>query len=148
MFTCCRNWMFLASRWLEIYIDIQNGYFADSEQFKAKLISILLTLGKLKLTLFVSFYWLGQVTLILLSLGKTCRKKQSKQSPFDNGFKKNSRTTNRIWGRSFSMIQSAGIKNWFPQSINRLFISFWKTLFWFLWQNKICMIRIKTQKVL
>ena len=33
---------------------------------------------------------------------------------------KNSRTTHRIWHKSFSMIQSAGIKNWFPQLIKRL----------------------------
>ena len=26
----------------------------------------------------------------------------------------------RIWHMSFSMIQSVGIKNWVPQSINRL----------------------------
>ena len=33
---------------------------------------------------------------------------------------KNSRTTHKIWHKSFLMIQSVGIKNWFPQSINRL----------------------------
>ena len=29
---------------------------------------------------------------------------------------------NKIWHKAFSMIQSAGIKNWFPQSINRLYM--------------------------
>ena len=58
----------------------------------------------------------GQATVILLSLGKTCHKKQSKPSLFD----KNLRTMHRIW-HMFSK---------------------------FLWQNKICIIRIKTQKVL
>ena len=73
----------------------------------SKLILILLTLGKSKLSLFVLF---GQVTVTLLSLGKTYREKQSKRSRFD----KNSRTTIND--------SSAGIKNWFPQSINRLYM--------------------------
>ena len=52
-----------------------------------------------------------------------------------------------------SMIQSAGIKNWFPQSINRLymfnllFLSVTR-FFWFLPWNKMYMIKIKTGKVL
>ena len=63
---------------------------------------ILLTLSSSKLTLFnISSTFFGQATYILLSLGKTYHKKH------------------RIWHRSFSMIQSAGIKNWSPQSINR-----------------------------
>ena len=61
---------------------------------------------------------LSYFTVTLLGLGKTYRKKQSKPSPFD----KNSRTTHRIWHKLFSIIQSAGIKNWFPQSINRLYM--------------------------
>ena len=44
----------------------------------SKLMFIFLTLGKLKLTLFVLFYCFGHVTVILLSLGNTCHKKQSK----------------------------------------------------------------------
>ena len=63
---------------------------------------ILLTLSSSKLTLFnISSTVFGQATYILLSLGKTYHEKH------------------RIWHRSFSMIQSAGIKNWSPQSINR-----------------------------
>ena len=57
----------------------------------SKLIFILLTLGKSKLTLFGPFTDCGQVTVILLSSGKTCCKKQFKP-PFD----KNSRTTHII----------------------------------------------------
>ena len=77
----------------------------------SKLVFILLTLGKSELTLFVPFYYFGQVTVILLSLGKTSQKQS----------KKNSRTMHRIfWHKLFSMIQSAGIKNWCLQSINRL----------------------------
>ena len=54
---------------------------------------IFLTLGMLKLTLFVLFYCFGHATVISLSLGKTCHEKQSKHSQFD----KNSRTKPRIW---------------------------------------------------
>ena len=57
------------------------------------LIFIPLTLGKLKLTLFVLFYYFGQVIVISLCLGKTYHKKQFKPSKFD----KNSRTKRRIW---------------------------------------------------
>ena len=35
-------------------------------------------MGKLKLGLFAFFYYFAQVTVILLSLGKICREKQSK----------------------------------------------------------------------
>ena len=58
----------------------------------------------------------------------------------------------RILHKSFSMTQSAGIKNWVPHYINRLqgfsvlFLSV--TRFSDLCDNKICMIRIKTQNVL
>ena len=34
MFIWCPNLMFLASPWLEIYIDFQTSHFADFEQFK------------------------------------------------------------------------------------------------------------------
>ena len=77
----------------------------------SKLVFTLLILGKSELTLFVPFYYFGQVIVILLNLGKTRYKKQSN---------KNSRTMHRICHNLFSMIQSAGIKNWCLQSINRL----------------------------
>ena len=53
-----------------------------------KSIVILLTLGKPNMTLIVYQYYFEQVTVTLLSLGKTfgC-KKQSKSSPFDKKFK-------------------------------------------------------------
>ena len=50
MFTCCPNLMLLASLWLEIY-RFQIGHFATLSS--SKLIFILLTLGKSKLSLFV-----------------------------------------------------------------------------------------------
>ena len=104
MLTCCPNLMFLAFPWLEIQ-RFQIGHFASLRS--SKLIFILLSLSKSKLPLFVPFYYCGQVIVTLLSLGKTCREKQSKPSPFD----KNSRTTQNIWHKLFPMIQSAGIKN-------------------------------------
>ena len=66
------------------------------------MIFILLTLDKSELTLFVPFYGFGHITVILLSVGKTCHEKHSKHS------NKNSGTTHKL----FSMIQSSRIKNW------------------------------------
>ena len=61
-FTCCPNLMFLPYPWLETH-------FADLKQFKID--SHFATLGKSKLTLFVYFNEFGQVTIVLLGLGKT-----------------------------------------------------------------------------
>ena len=69
----------------------------------SKSIFLLFTLVKSKLTLFIPFYYFEQVTVILLSLGNTCRK----NNPNPLRLIKNSRTTNRIWHKSFSIIQSA-----------------------------------------
>ena len=55
MFTCCPNLMFLASPWLEIQ-RFQIGHFASLRS--SKLIFILLSLGKPKMSLFGPFYWL------------------------------------------------------------------------------------------
>ena len=112
MFTCCPNSMFLASLWLKIY-RFSNWLFFWLWEVQS---FILLTYSKLELILFVPFYYFGQVTVIILGLGNLCCKKQSKASPFD----KNSRTTHKMWHKLFSMIQSVGIKNWFPQPINGL----------------------------
>ena len=46
----------------------------------SKLIFILLTLDKWRLTLFALFYYFGQVRVILLSLSKTCHEKQAKKT--------------------------------------------------------------------
>ena len=81
----------------------------------SKLIFILITLGKSELMLFVPFYWLwtGQllywvwVSYVVKNNPNPLRLIEI-QEP------------HRIWDNLFSMIQSAGIKNWFPQSINRL----------------------------
>ena len=56
---------------------------------------------------------------------------------------KNWRTMHRIWHKPFSMIQSAQIKNWI--STVQSFIFLCHKFFWFVRQNKICMIRIKTK---
>ena len=106
MFTYCPK--FLASLWLEIY-RFSNWSFCYFEQFKVD-------------TNFVNF---GQVKIdpkwsFLLTLDRSqlfywvWARHATKNNP------KNSRTTHKIWHKSFSMIQSVGIKNWFPQSINRL----------------------------
>ena len=100
MFLVLRDWR---------YIDFQTGYFADFEQFKVD--NFFANFGQVRIDYLFPFTDFGQVTVILPSLGKFCCKNHSKPSPFD----KNSRTTHRIWHKLFSMIQSAGIKNWFPQ---------------------------------
>ena len=97
IFTYCPNLMFLASLWLEIY-----------RFCSLKLIFILLTLGRSKLTLSFLFYWLWMGHSYFIDLGKTYHEKP-----------KNSRTRHRVWHKSFLMIQSAGIRKSFPQSINR-----------------------------
>ena len=42
------------------------------------------------------------------------------QKQFKHSLAKNSRTMHSIWHKSFSMIQSAGIKNLVPHLVNRL----------------------------
>ena len=82
------------------------------------------------------------ITVVLPSLHETLHcKKQSNPSPSD---KKTS------WQKLFLMIQSVGTKNWIPLSINRpqrftLLFLYLTHLFWFVQQNEICMMRIKTQ---
>ena len=107
-------------------------HFANFGQVKIDPIcSFLLTLNRLQL-----FYWVWARHATI-----------KKPNPLP--LIKNSRAWHRIWHKPFSIIQSAGIKNWFPQSINRLqrfsllFLSV--TRFLIFAKNKICMIRIKTK---
>ena len=93
--------------------EFQIGNFANFEQFKVDI--HFANFGQVKTVPIRCFTYFGQVTVILLCLGKTCRKKQSKPSPFD----KNSRTTYRIWHKLLSKIHSAKT-GFLPQSINRL----------------------------
>ena len=95
-------------------IYFRTGYFTDFEQFCVDIYFanfgqvridpiyfFLLTLDKSQ-----SFYyvWVSYVA------------KNNPNSPLD----KNPKIRRRIWHKLFSMIPSAGIKNWFPHSINRL----------------------------
>ena len=106
IFTYCPNLMFLASPWLET--DFQTRHFADFEQFK---VIYFANFGQVKI---------DPIRFFLLTLDRSelfyCVwvRHTAKSDP------KNSRTTNRIWHKLFSMIESGGIKNWFPESINRL----------------------------
>ena len=91
-------WCFQLLLWLEIC------RFSFSEFGRVKMDptrSVLLTLG-----------W----PVIWLTLGKTLGHEKLPKS----SLKKNSRTTGRMWHKSFSMIQSAGIQNWVPQLIIKL----------------------------
>ena len=95
------------------YIDCQTGDFSDLEQLKVDSHSA--SLGKSKLILLAYFSDFGQVTIIFLSLDKPLGCKKQSKLPLT----KNSGTTHRVWHKSFSKIQSAGIKNWVPQLISR-----------------------------
>ena len=108
MFTCCPNLMFLASPWMKIN-KFSNWTFCWGWAVQGWYLFYQFWASQ-NWPYLVHFTEFGQVSNILTSLGKTCRKKQIKPPPFD----KNSRTMHTIWHRSFSVIQSAGIKNWFP----------------------------------
>ena len=117
----------------EVYLlskfDVSSFYMTEDKQiFKlvilltlisSKLIFIWLTLDKSKLTLFIFFPHFGQVDRSQLFYS-VWAKQAAKNNPNPHHLIKNSRTTHRIWHMSFSMIQSVGIKNLVPQSINIL----------------------------
>ena len=106
----------------------------------------MLTIGKTKLTLFVYFYYFGQV-IYFTEFGEDAR--LWKRIQILSVWQKM-----RIRHKSFSTIQSAGIKNWLGSQVNKLssktqkIFSFRNKFLSFVGQNKICMIRIMTQKVL
>ena len=107
----------------------------------SKAIVILMTLGKSKLIMVIHFYWFWSHlfkwvwTRGLAKKIKTLSIWQKTQEPHKG-----------------SMIESVGIKNWLGFPVDKQtskvqsFISFSDMFFWFVWQ-KICMIRIMTQKV-
>ena len=84
--------------------------------------------------------------VILLNLGKALGRKKG---PKPLSLTKNPRTTHGIWQMLFSMTQSGGIKN--CDRLQRFSLSLFPSVtrfFLFARQDKICMIRKKTQKVL
>ena len=93
------------------YIDFQTSHFAGFEQ--SKILFILLTLGKEKLTLLVYFYQLWPGHSNFLDFGQDVWPRKKNPNPLR--LTKNSRTTHRVWYKSFPMIQSVGIRNWVPQ---------------------------------
>ena len=99
----------------------------------------LLTLGKSKLLNWLSLLTLGRSQLFYW-LWARCPQATKKW-----------RTRHRIWHKSFSMIQWAVIKNWVflllnkQTSIRVQLLSIYNTFCWFVQQNKICMVRIKTK---
>ena len=137
MFTCCPNLMFLASPWG--YIDFQTGYFADFEQFKVdiyfanfgqvridSICSLLLALYRSQL-----FYWVW-VSYVAKNNPKSLHLIIILEPRIGSG------TSYFEWfnqqeSRTGFLIQQIGFKvlNFFS----------------FLWQNKLYMIGIKTQKV-
>ena len=106
-FICCPNLMLLASLWLKLY---RFSNFILLTFSSSKLILMLLTLVKSKLTLLVSFSWLWTGHSYFTGLGQ-------------NRLQKTIQTHTVWWKIQESSIwsgTSAGIKNWVPQSINRL----------------------------
>ena len=97
------------------YIDFQTGHFVDFVQFKVDI--HFANFGQVKI---------DSICFFLLTLERSqllywvWARHAAINNPHLLHLIKNSRTTHRIWDMSFSMIQSAGIMNWFPQSINRL----------------------------
>ena len=81
--------------------------------------SFYMTLSSSKLNHFSDFGHLRNdpTCSILLTLGSKIEqvKNTGKNNPKPINLTKNSRTTHTIWHKSFSMIQSARIKNWLPQ---------------------------------
>ena len=131
------------------YRDFQTGNFANFEQFTID--SHFSDFGQVK----IDPSWL----YLLLWAGHSfiefwARLLAAKNNPNPLILIKKSRTTHRIWPKSFSMTQSAGIKNWLGSPLNKWtskaqsLISFCNTFFWFVQQNKIYMLRIMMQKVL
>ena len=86
-----------------------------------------------------------QVTVIWLRFGKTVGcEKQSKPFPFDKNLKNHAEELAQV----ISDDSTAEIKNWVPKLRNKtsrvqFFISFCNMFFWFVRQNKICMITKK-----
>ena len=118
VFTCCSNFMFYE----QFKVDI---HFANFGQVKIDPIHSLLLL------------WTGR------SYFTEFGQEIPQNNPNSLGLTKKSRTTHRIWHKSFSMIQSARTKNWLPQSINRLqrfsFLFLFVTLFSDFCNKIICM---------
>ena len=76
MFTYCPNFD-VSSFSVTGDIDFETGHFASFEQFKIDL--YFANFGQAKIDPFVVFYYFGQVTAILLHLGKTYCEKQAKK---------------------------------------------------------------------
>ena len=83
----------------------------------SKLIVKLLTLGKLKLTL-IYFYLLWAGHSCFTEIGQDVKPRKTIQTL--SVWQKIKRTRHRRIWNTISMIQSARIKNWVPQLINRL----------------------------
>ena len=107
----------------------------------------MLTLGNSKLILFFLITDFAQVTVILLSLVKTCHEKNPNPLRLMKCNNHTYHLAQVIFNDSVSRNQEL------VYSVNKLalkvqsFIFFCNTFFRFLWQNKICMIRRKTKRL-
>ena len=100
-FTCCPSVIFLASLWLEMIKIFKLVILLTLRS--SKLTVILITLGKSNWPILFIFTNFGQVTVFLQTLGKTlCGKNNSNLLHLT----KISRTKDRTWLKSFSVIQS------------------------------------------
>ena len=109
-FTWCPNLMFLLSPWLEIY-KFSNWLFCWLWVVQSWWSFCLL--------------WANQnwpYSFILVPLGRSqlfywvwAKHWEAKNNPNFLCLTKSSGTMHKVWHKSFSMIQSTGIKNWVPQ---------------------------------
>ena len=107
IFTCCPN--FVSSFSVTGDIEISNWSFCYFEHFKAD----------------IYYVYFGQVkTVPICSFLLTVDRSQLLYSVWVRHTTKNNSNSLRLIKiqEPRSMIQSAGIKNWFPQSLNRLYM--------------------------
>ena len=142
MFTCCPNLIFLVSPLLKIY-RFSNWTFCYFEEFKIDIYFnnfgqvkidhicfILLTLDSFQL-----FYWVwvrhavkyNSTPICLIKIQELCMR---------------SGTLHFQWSKQ-QELRTGFLSQW--KSFKAQSFTSCNTFFWFLWQNKICIIRIKTK---
>ena len=115
-FTCSPSLMvYLLRDWR---LDFQNGHFAGFERFK--FCSHFGDFWQVEIKQ-VTVILFGQVTVTFLSLGKTLGSKKTMQNL--SIWQKIKNHMHRLWQKSFSVIQSAVIKNCFPVTRPQSFLS-------------------------
>ena len=140
--------MLLASLWLKIYRVFKLVILLTLSS--SKLIVILLTFGNSQFNLLLYYSEFQQVKVTLLSLGKMLDcKKISKPPLLDKKFRNHGKGLALVIFND-SIKRNEELSSPVNEETSKVqsFIPFCNMFFWFVWKNEICMIRIKTQKVL